>query len=98
MSNMETIISRKIFGKKISYNLVLEESAISKQLHISVACLQPELFQEMLGNSPELSRNHLLQVATDAAYSFNQGSQLEEPAFVSSNKKDVCMRARFSCR
>lgn len=95
---MQSTVTRKIFGQQISYNLAIEKNPISKQLHIKVECLQPRLFQQMLGNSPELFRNQLLQVATDAAYSLNSQAHFEEPLFISASEKDVCMQARFCLR
>jgi len=95
---MQNTVTRKVFGQIISYNLVIQENRANNQYDIRVECLQPKLLVNMLGNSPELFRKQLIQVATDAAYNFDLQAQFEEPAFVASSEKEVSIRARFSCR
>lgn len=95
---MQDTITRKIFGQAITYHLNIEESALRNQYHISVECMQPLYLQQMLSNSPQLLNTQLLSVLKDAAYSFNQEIQFQEPFFISSSEKDVSIQARFSCR
>lgn len=95
---MQETITRKIFGQSIQYQLVIEENRISNQYHIRVACLQPRLFQQMLGNSPSLLKNQLLAVVRDAAYSFTSRADFQEPLFISSTDDDVCLQARIPVR
>lgn len=95
---MQDTITRKIFGQAISYHLTIEECKTNKDYFISVECLQPESFQQMLSNSPQLLKNKLVSVVRDAAYDFNHQVQFQEPFFISSSEKDVCIQARFSCK
>jgi hypothetical protein len=95
---MQQTITRKIFGQAIRYELNIEASKATNHYDIRVACLQPRLFQQLLGNSPALLKNQLLSVVKDAAYGFTQQVDLQEPVFISSTDKDVCVQARFSTR
>ena len=95
---MQETITCKIFGQSISYHLLIEECKTNKDYQIRVDCLQPGRMQQMLSNSPELLKNKLVSVARDAAYNFNQRIQFQEPFFISSSEKDVCIQGRFSCK
>jgi CDP-diacylglycerol pyrophosphatase len=73
LERMQEMITRKVFGKAIQYKLQIEESKQRNQYQIHLSCLQPELFHQMLGNSPALLKNQLVTIVKDAAYAFTPG-------------------------
>jgi hypothetical protein len=95
---MQETITSKIFGQAIRYELQIEESKQRNQYQIRLSCLQPGLFQQMLGNSPALLKNQLISIVKDAAYTFTSDVNFQEPVFISSTETDVSLQARFSTR
>ncbi|QHT66227.1 CDP-diacylglycerol diphosphatase [Rhodocytophaga rosea] len=94
---MQETITRKIFGKAISYELHIEESQ-RNQYQIHLSCLQPRLYQQMLSNSPALLENQLVTIVKDAAYKFTPQIDFQEPFFIDCSHNEVCLQARFSTR
>jgi hypothetical protein len=95
---MQETITRKIFGQAIQYQLRIEEGKQRNQYQIHLSCLQPGLFQQMLGISPALLKNQLVTIGKDAAYAFSSAVDFQEPVFISSTVQEVSLQARFSTR
>ncbi|QHT70813.1 hypothetical protein GXP67_31270 [Rhodocytophaga rosea] len=94
---MQETITRKIFGQAISYQLQIEECQ-RNQYQIYLSCLQPRLYQQMLGSSPALLQNQLVTIVKDAAYKFTTQIEFQEPFFIDCSQNEVCLQARFSTR